>query len=273
METFDEVMRVIKPTGNVVYNVGDKYVNGSLLLVPFRFAIKASNRSNVRLVNNITWSKTNPTPRQFDRRLVSSTEPFFHFVKTNEYYYERELFYEQVKGNDSHKPTPKLGSKYRDLIRTSSLNDHEKSLANEALDQVIDEVHSGTIQSFRMKIRGIHAQAFGGEQGGRNSQIKKQGFTVIRLYGRPMKRDLIESPVESIPGIKHTAVFPEIIVRQFVKMLCPINGIVLDPYIGSGTTAVAALKENRRYVGIDVEPYYCQMAKTRIQEYQEKNNA
>ena len=36
--------------------------------------------------------KQNPTPRQFRRRLVSSTEPFFHFVKTDEYHYDMDAF-------------------------------------------------------------------------------------------------------------------------------------------------------------------------------------
>jgi len=92
MEVFRELVRITKPSGNLVYNIGDKYVNSSLLLVPFRFAIEASGQTGVRLVNNIIWVKANPTPRQFARRLVSSTEPFVHFAKTNDYYYDRNRF-------------------------------------------------------------------------------------------------------------------------------------------------------------------------------------
>ncbi len=273
VEVFNETMRVIKPTGNVIYNLGDKYLNGSLLLVPFRFAIKASNQSSVRLVNNITWAKTNPTPRQFDRRLVSSSEPFFHFVKSKQYYYDRDQFFDQNKKKANHKPTSKLGSGYRNLIDRSNLSGQEKKLAHENLDEIIQEVHDGKIQSFRMKIRGIHAEAFGGEEGGRKSQIRNQGFTMIRIYGRSMKKDVIHCAVESIPHIRHTAMFPETIIREFVKMLCPDSGIVLDPYIGSGTTAVAALKEGRNYIGMDIEPSYCELANTRIVEYQQEMNA
>ena len=77
-----ELLRVVKPTGSIVYNLGDKYINSSLLLVPYRFAIAATETFGLTLVNQITWAKVNPTPRQFKRRLVSSTEPFFHFFKT-----------------------------------------------------------------------------------------------------------------------------------------------------------------------------------------------
>ena len=77
----------------MVINLGDKYVDSSLQLVPYRFAIAATEAENVRLVNAVTWVKSNPTPRQFQRRLVSSTEPFFHFVKSNNYYYDIQSVY------------------------------------------------------------------------------------------------------------------------------------------------------------------------------------
>ena len=92
LEVFSEIVRVVKKSGNIVYNVEDKYLNSSLLLVPYRFAIKATELYSVRLVNDITWVKKNPTPRQFCRRLVSSTEPFFHFSKEGNYYYDRDNF-------------------------------------------------------------------------------------------------------------------------------------------------------------------------------------
>ncbi|MGB9694260.1 MAG: DNA methyltransferase, partial [Fervidobacterium sp.] len=82
LKVFHECVRVVRRDGSIVFNLGDKYENGSLLLVPYKFAIGALKREPVKLINNITWVKLNPTPRQFNRRLVSSTEPFFHFVKS-----------------------------------------------------------------------------------------------------------------------------------------------------------------------------------------------
>ncbi|MCY4000440.1 MAG: site-specific DNA-methyltransferase [Bacteroidetes bacterium] len=271
MDVFREVVRVVKPSGNIVYNLGDKYVNKSLLLVPFRFAIKATTQESVILVNNITWAKSNPTPRQFDRRLVSSTEPFFHFAKGSDYYYDRDVFFENKDRERLHKASPKIGQGYRQKIDGSDLSAEEKRDAHQSLDKVIKEAQSGQIQSFRMKIRGVHAEAFGGEQGGRNSQIRDRGFTIIRLYGRAMKKDVMHCAVESVPNIRHTAMYPETIIRELVKMLAPDNGIVLDPYMGSGTTALAAMREGRRFVGIDIEPSYCELANNRISNYINRN--
>lgn len=92
MEVFRQCVRIAKDTGSIVFNMGDKYLNGSLALVPYRFAIEATDGGGVKLVNDITWVKSNPTPRQFQRRLVSSTEPFFHFVKSDGYFYNIGAF-------------------------------------------------------------------------------------------------------------------------------------------------------------------------------------
>ena len=272
MEVFEEVARVVKTTGNIVFNIGDKYQKSSLLLVPFRFALRATETGNVRLVNNITWVKTNPTPRQFDRRLVSSTEPFFHFAKSSEYYYDRDAFMDQECSAPRHKPTSKLGMKYRSLINESGLSGMEKEKAHKALNDVIAQVKSGEVHSFRMKIRGIHAEAFGGQEGGRKLQMEKQGFTIIRINGKTMKKDVINSTVESIPGLKHEAIFPLSIIRELIRLLCPVDGVIVDPYIGSGTSAVAAKLERRRYIGIDVDPVYCDLAIQRTEECPKQNS-
>jgi DNA modification methylase len=74
--------------------------------------------------------------------------------------------------------------------------------------------------------------------------------------------------VWSIPLSKfrdaHFAVFPERLAETCIAAGCPPGGLVLDPFLGSGTTAVAAEKLGRRYLGIDCVPEYCEMARTRI---------
>lgn len=62
----------------------------------------------------------------------------------------------------------------------------------------------------------------------------------------------------------HFAVFPEKLVELCVLAGCPEGGIVLDPFIGSGTTAVVAQRLGRKYVGIDSNPQYCEMARGRL---------
>lgn len=62
----------------------------------------------------------------------------------------------------------------------------------------------------------------------------------------------------------HFAVFPEPLIEPCILAGVPENGVVLDPFMGSGTTALVAKKNNRRYVGIDLNESYCEMARERL---------
>ena len=281
MKIFRECVRVIKLTGSIIFNVGDKYEDSNLLLMPYRFAIAATEQCGVTLVNNVTWVKSNPTPRQFKRRLVSSTEPFFHFVKSQNYRYFIDEFLKPVdepktNGNGTGE---NVGKKYFLLIEQSTLTQKQKEMARTALEEVIEEVRNGEIQGFRMKIRGIHSEPFGGQEGGRKIQLDKNGFTIIRIYGNPLKKDVIVTPVESLKNCPHPAIYPVKIVEEFLKLLTEKGDIVLDPFIGSGSTAVAAFQNERVYIGFDISEEYCSYAQKRISSIKhqlsllERNNA
>ena len=117
-----------------------------------------------------------------------------------------------------------------------------------------------------MKIRGIHAPAYGGQEGGRKIRMERDGFTIIRISGNRMKRDVIESPVGSLKGNGHPAIFPEQVIREIIRLLSPPGGIVLDHYVGSGTTLVSALKEGRNCIGIDISEEYCKASAARVRD-------
>ncbi len=63
---------------------------------------------------------------------------------------------------------------------------------------------------------------------------------------------------------RHPATFPDKIPTDFIQCFCPPKGIVLDPFIGSGSTAVAAKRLGRKYIGIDISQEYCKLAEDRI---------
>ena len=62
----------------------------------------------------------------------------------------------------------------------------------------------------------------------------------------------------------HFAVYPEPLVERMLKAGCPENGIVLDPFMGAGTTAVVAKQLNRNYIGFDLNEEYIKIANKRI---------
>jgi DNA modification methylase len=62
----------------------------------------------------------------------------------------------------------------------------------------------------------------------------------------------------------HFATFPRDLIRPMIQAGCPADGVVLDPFMGSGTTAIEAIYQGKRYIGIDLNPDYCAMAAKRI---------
>ena len=64
----------------------------------------------------------------------------------------------------------------------------------------------------------------------------------------------------------HPTQKPLEIVERMVLASCPEGGLVLDPFIGSGTTAVAAVRNKRNFVGFELNPDYCAIAEKRIAE-------
>jgi site-specific DNA-methyltransferase (adenine-specific) len=71
---------------------------------------------------------------------------------------------------------------------------------------------------------------------------------------------------ESKKRIGHPAPFPIELPRRCVKLFSYVDDIVLDPFSGSGTTLIAAISNNRKGIGIDVDKKYCELARKRIFE-------
>lgn len=80
-------------------------------------------------------------------------------------------------------------------------------------------------------------------------------------------RDYVEvgtSGVDRSEGNTHPAQYPSELAAWIIRLLSPVEGTILDPFIGSGSTAVACLKNNRKYIGIDTSSEYCEFTRQRI---------
>lgn len=67
-------------------------------------------------------------------------------------------------------------------------------------------------------------------------------------------------------SVEHPAIMSLKLAQQLVSLSCPPDGLVLDPFAGSGTTGVAALRRGRGFVGIEQNPDYCGLARRRIRD-------
>lgn len=62
----------------------------------------------------------------------------------------------------------------------------------------------------------------------------------------------------------HFATYPKELIEPMIKAGCPVNGLVLDPFFGSGTTGLVALEQNKKFIGIELNPSYIEIAKNRL---------
>ena len=73
-------------------------------------------------------------------------------------------------------------------------------------------------------------------------------------------------------GNNHPTVKPIKLMEYLITLITPPNGIVLDPFIGSGTTAIAALNTGRFFIGIEKEEKYVEIARKRIAEHTQQQS-
>lgn len=66
---------------------------------------------------------------------------------------------------------------------------------------------------------------------------------------------------------KHPAQFPAKMIERVLKACSEKGQLVLDPFMGSGTTAIAAINTNRNYIGFELDEEYCNMAKNRVKKH------
>lgn len=78
-------------------------------------------------------------------------------------------------------------------------------------------------------------------------------------------------PETSMRDFDHEAMFPEELPYRCIKMFSYINDVVLDPFNGAGTTTLAAMYLNRRYLGFELSEKHCKTARKRIEDYKYKH--
>lgn len=82
--------------------------------------------------------------------------------------------------------------------------------------------------------------------------------------------DLWEIAPESATKVGHPAPFPVELPKRFIELYTYENDVILDPFMGSGSSAVAALRTRRRFIGFDTDDEYVRAAETRIEEERER---
>jgi site-specific DNA-methyltransferase (adenine-specific) len=110
-------------------------------------------------------------------------------------------------------------------------------------------------------------QPNGWKTGDRNyKKFKGDQGSAARFFYVPKasKKDRNEGCGELEKGNNHATVKPTALMAYLCRLITPTGGVVLDPYMGSGSTGKAAVREGFSFVGIELDPDYYEICKARI---------
>lgn len=273
---FLELKRVLKPTGSFWLNIGDTYQNKTLIGIPWRIAIKMMDEQGWILRNEVIWNKVKGGMDNSNDKLGNVHEPFFHFVKQPKYYYDADSIRSTpqkatIKNGTVISATGVSGVRYKRQIELSTaLTSEEKLNAFNDLEKTLQNVRDGNISDFRMIIRGQQRTTHSDSEkvSGRAKELKDKGFYFLKYHPNGSKpRDVWDIiPEDTQNRLSHFAPYPEDLCKIPILATCPPNGIVLDPFMGTGTSMVVAYDFGRKSIGIDISSEYIKLAEERFGE-------
>lgn len=274
---FAELKRVLKPTGSFWLNLGDTYEGKGLVGVPWRVAFELIDNQGWILRNSVIWNKLKGGMDNSKDRLGNVHENVFHFVKEQKgYYYDATAI--RSKPRDTKvvngaivSGTGVTGVRYKRQIELSTdLSLEEKKNAFIALESMLEDMRAGVASDFRMIIRGqqraTHSDS--ARVSGRAKELRDKGFYILRYHPAGSKPfdvwDIVPEDTQSRKS--HFAPYPVDLCRIPLLATCPPNGVVIDPFCGTGTTMVAAQGMGLRSIGIDLSNHYLRMSQKRLSE-------
>lgn len=188
--------------------------------------------------------KPNPMPESVKDRCTKSHEYIFLMSKSQRYYFDHEAI--QEPANTQKEINPKFGgTKYGDN----------------------DDKHFQTYSGNEWKPKTKNCQ-YDGQTPNTMHMRREQGLPDQEYIVRN-KRDVWSVNVKP-DMVAHFATYPEELIRPCILAGCPKDGIVLDPFMGSGTTARVAMKLDRNYIGFELNPEYCKIINTKTREIQKE---
>jgi site-specific DNA-methyltransferase (adenine-specific) len=107
-----------------------------------------------------------------------------------------------------------------------------------------------------------HPSTKNASMGGAGIHTEKMGKRFVNPDGR--NRRSVWTITTKPYSKAHFATFPPEIPELCIKAGCPKGGVVLDPFFGAGTTGLVAMRLGREFIGIDLSPAYCEIARKRI---------
>ena len=296
VDVFREVKRVLKSDGTLWLNLGDSYagsgkganpdgsvhksaLNGKqgthkgtteglkkpqkaheiglkqkdLIGIPWMVAF-ALRADGWYLRQDIIWHKPNPMPESVTDRCTKSHEYIFLLSKSQKYYYDHEAIKQPMAEVSAARMDRGVSDDHKNINGAPGQTPHSLNAprANVKMKAVGGAKHknlesNGQANHSFHKTRNEKGEEWQSESGMAN---KRSVWTVTT---KPYSE-------------AHFATYPPDLIVDCIKAGCPEGGIVLDPFMGAGTTALVSRKLHRQYVGFELNPEYIRIAKNRLQQ-------
>lgn len=243
VQLFRDVRRVLKQDGTLWLNLGDSYhQNKNLVGIPWRVAF-ALQADGWYLRQDIIWHKPNPMPESVKDRCTKSHEYIFLMSKSGKYFFDSSAMEEEANYDGRKDMVMKGSAKYANGYAPDTT----------------------TVQSIAVTGHQRWKRKYGeGQTGGDGTGFAgHSGYSNIDNPFIRNKRSVWTVPTKPFKGA-HFATFPITLIEPMIRTTRP-NAVILDPFFGSGTTGLCAVQNGRRYVGIDLNPEYCEIAAKRIE--------
>lgn len=268
-----EVARVLTPTGSFWLNVGDSYSlhkhqgvkRKSLLLGPERLAL-ALLADGWRVRNKIVWQKANPMPSSVTDRLNCAWEALYVFVRQEHYFFDLDAIRVPHQSPPPQSRHGHVRSREREAWRGPNGDDASGLSAMKAQGRVGHPLGKNPGDVWKIassNYRGAHHATFPVSLA---MQTISAGCPEARCTSchRPWRRTTVRGlgTVATCGGLHPS---------------CQCNaprepGLVLDPFMGAGSTAIAAEVLKRDWLGVELNPDFAGLAMRRIRETRKQRN-
>ena len=216
------------------------YKNKDLMGIPWALAF-ALRADGWYLRQDIIWHKPNPMPESVLDRCTKAHEYVFLFSKSPKYYFDHTAMLEPAHYDGRKNMTHNGSSKY----------------LNDVSGLTTQNIPKGSRKRWPNQLRGYVSK-----EGSTGLRTQHHGSNIATLPARN-KRSVWTVSTRPFKGA-HFATFPPDLIRTCIDAGCPPDGIVLDPFMGAGTTAVVASELRRNYVGIELNAEYVSLAEERV---------
>jgi len=197
------------------------------------------------LRQDIIWHKPNPMPESIRDRCTKAHEYVFLLTKSATYYFDHEAMLEPAKYDGRTNMTHGGSAKYLNNAAGIKTQGAFKGKHERWPNKLPVRGHVS-----KEGLTGLPEQHHGGSISLRPARNKRSVWTV---------------PTKAFRGA-HFATFPPDLIRTCIEAGCPVDGIVMDPFMGAGTTAVVAQELGRRYVGVELNADYVRIAEERVRK-------